>query len=71
MPDIDLPPSKYRWRRPLSKPLAWGFVAVGLVMLALLFWNREAISRDNLVIGASLVAACVGVLLGNLLKDVD
>ena len=71
MPDIDLPPNKYRWRRPLSLPLAWAYVGLGCVMLGWIFWNRDQVSTWHLFVGTAMIAAFVGGLLANIFKDID
>lgn len=71
MPEIELPPGKYRWRRPLSKPLAWTFVVLDLALLTALYWNRAALSGDNLFFGAVILAGSAGLILATLFKDID
>jgi hypothetical protein len=69
MPEIDLPPGKYRWRRPLSLPLAWAFVALGLGMLGWLYWHRATLTPDNLFFGSVFVAFCVGLVAAEIGKN--
>lgn len=69
MPEIDLPPSKYRWRRPLSKPLAWSYVGVAVVLLGWIFLNRTFTNVEFfLTVG---IAVALGVLLHALLGHID
>lgn len=71
MPEIDLPPSKYRWRRPLSLPLAWAFVGLGLMMLGWIFWNRDQLSSGTLFGCAAMIAFFVGGLVSSIMRNID
>jgi hypothetical protein len=71
MPEIDLPPSKYRWRRPLSLPLAWTFVGLGALMLGWLYWVRDNVSSTNLFVGTAMVAFAVGLILAGIMRNID
>lgn len=69
MPEIELPPGKYRWRRPLSKPLALVYVAGGLAGIGWLWWTRTGTSAEILL--TAFVGICVGILAAELLRNVD
>jgi hypothetical protein len=71
LPEIELPPGKYRWRRPLSKPLAWAYVALGVGMLGWTYWNRGALHTDTLFGLTAVVAIATGLVLAGILRDVD
>jgi hypothetical protein len=69
MPEIELPPGKYRWRRPLSKPLAWAYVALGVGMLGFIYFTWSP-ARVNFF-ATAFVAFCLGLIVAGILRDVD
>lgn len=66
---IDLPPGKYRWRRPLSLPLAWSFVGLGSLMLGWLYWNRDSSSSQFFCV--AMIAFATGLIIAGIFRDVD
>lgn len=75
MPEIELKPKTIeataRRRRPLSKPLAWFYVAVAVALLGWLYLSRFELSAENLFMGTAFVAIGLGVLLGALFQHID
>lgn len=69
MPEIELPPGKYRFRRPLSKPLAWFFVAVGAAMLVWIYTTHSGTITEWFL--TIFLALGLGVLLGAIFQDID
>jgi hypothetical protein len=69
MPEIDLPPSKYRWRRPLSLPLAWAFVGLGAGMLFWIYQTRSGSMAEWLL--TILVSFAIGLLVAGIMRNID
>lgn len=75
MPEIDLKPkiieATARRRRPLSKPLAWGFVVACVVALGWLFWTRDEGSTASLFGATVVFSLALGLILAGIFHDVD
>ena len=70
LPDLDLKPGRdYRWRRPLSKPLAIVYVLIGLGMLTWAYFTRTDSSAYFFFI--VIVAAATGGVFVSLLNEID
>lgn len=77
MPNMSLGPDDYRfkgndgrwYRRDDKRFLLFGLVA-SVAILILIFWVRDELSSGILFGVSALFAACAGIFLGNLLKDV-
>lgn len=69
MPDPKIIEGTARRRPPLSKPLAWAYVAIGLALLGWLYWTRTATPLE--FVSIAFVSICLGGVLAAIFRDVD
>lgn len=74
--DLDLGPNNYRikgpdgrWRLRDDPKLARAAFFVSLAILGFIYWNKDALSAENLFWGVFIMAGCAGGFFKMWLRD--